>query len=209
MGEVVLNFLFLVLSLTLAVVGTAVGAWLQHRSWKHQQWEKLRTERAEAALVTVERASALVDKRLYRQRRLLWAIRRGDPTDLEAERQEYRAAVFEWMDNLGRTKAELWAAFDRWTAVAFERDLHDRFARNGRQLEAALRSGARARLANEERELNKLGKSSYEFMQRLLERIQREDLNGLTGRYELSYRNWENLTSAFLWTRLFGLAPQR
>lgn len=95
MGEVLLNFLFLVLSLALAVAGTAVGAWLQHRSWKHQHWEKIRTDRAEAALATVERASALIDKRLYRQRRLLWAIRRGDCTELEAERLEYRTAVFE------------------------------------------------------------------------------------------------------------------
>ncbi|MFN3522008.1 MAG: hypothetical protein ACK4YQ_07145 [Phenylobacterium sp.] len=113
------------------------------------------------------------------------------------------------MDNLGRTKAELWASFDRWTAIRFEQELHDNFARNGRVLESALRSGSKSNLAKEERELNYLGKSSYEFIQRLLERIQREDLNGLTGRYDLSYSNWDNLTSAFLWTRLFGLKSQR
>jgi hypothetical protein len=209
MGEVVINFVFLVLSLSLAVLGTAIGAWLQHRSWKHQQWEKLRSDRTHAALATVERAATLVDKRLYRQRRFLWAIRRGDSGELEIERQEYRIAVFEWMDNLGRTKAELWASFDRWTAISFEKELHDRFAQNGGRLERALRSGKATRLAEEERDLDRLGRSSYEFMQDLLERIQHEEINGLMGRYELSFRNWNNLTSAFLWSRLFGLSPLR
>lgn len=209
MGDVALNFTFLVLSLGLALLGTMVGGWLQHRSWKHQQWEKLRDDRTRAALTTVERASELVDKRLYRQRRLLWAIRRGDGAAIEAERQEYRSAVFQWMDNLGRTKAELWTSFDRWTALSFEEQLHDRFARNGIRLERALRTGQGTKLSDEERELNYLGRASYEFMQRLLERIQREELNGLMGRHELSYRNWENLNSAFLLARLFGLAPSR
>lgn len=46
-------------------------------------------------------------------------------------------------------------------------------------------------------------------MKRLLVRIQREEINGLMGRFDLSYRNWENLSLAFLWARLFGLAPLR
>jgi hypothetical protein len=209
MGEIAINFVFLVLSLSLAVVGTVVGAWLQHRSWKHQQWEKLREDRTQAALATVERASQLIDRRLYRQRRLLWAVRRGLAAEIEVEKDEYRSAVFQWMDNLGRTKAELWVSFDQWTAISFEDQLHDPFARNGARIERALRTRQGTRLSEEERELNRLGRSSYEFMQQLLGRIQREEINGLVGRYELSYRNWENLTSGFLLARLFGLAAAR
>jgi hypothetical protein len=157
----------------------------------------------------VKRASELIDRRLYRQRRLLWAIRRGDAEEIETERREYRSAVFNWMDSLGSLKAELWAGFDRWTAINFEAELHDRFARNGARLELALRTGQGTSLNYEERDLNSLGRSSYEFTQRLLGRIQREELNGLLGHFELSYDNWENLNSTFLLARLFGLAPPR
>lgn len=159
MGEIAINLLFLVLSLLLAVLGTIVGAWLQHRSWMHQQWEKLREDRRRTALATVERASELVDKRLYRQRRLLWAIRGGDRAEIESERGEYRSVVFAWMDNLGRIKAELWTSFDRYTAINFEEELHDVFAKNGRRLELALRTGQGTKLVSEERELNRLGRS--------------------------------------------------
>ncbi|MDB5481920.1 MAG: hypothetical protein JWO83_2973 [Caulobacteraceae bacterium] len=147
----------------------------------------------------------MVDKRLYRQRRFLWAIRRGSPVEIETERQEYRSALFQWMDNLGRTKAELWVSFDKWTAMSFETQIHDRLARNGRRIELALRTGHGTNLTDEERDLDRLGRSSYEFMHRLLERIQREEINGLEGRNELSYRNWDNLSSGFLLARLFGL----
>jgi|SRR5665213_1237744 len=209
MGEVGVNFIFLILSLGLAVLGAAVGATLQHRSWKHQHWERLRKDRARAALATVERASELIDKRLYRQQRLLWAIRRRDSLEIEAARKEYQSAVYQWMDNLGRTKAELWTSFDRWTAVSFEEQLHDRFARNGRRIEVVLRTGWGTSLSDEEKDLNRLGRSAYQFMQNLLGRIQREEISGLQGRHELSYRNWDNLSSAFLWARLFGVMPSR
>src|SRR5665213_298359 len=174
MGEVGVNFIFLILSLGLAVLGAAVGATLQHRSWKHQHWERLRKDRARAALATVERASELIDKRLYRQQRLLWAIRRRDSLEIEAARKEYQSAVYQWMDNLGRTKAELWTSFDRWTAVSFEEQLHDRFARNGRRIEVVLRTGWGTSLSDEEKDLNRLGRSAYQFMQNLLGRIQRK-----------------------------------
>lgn len=209
MGDAIANFIFLIISLLLAIAGAAVGAWLQHGSWVQQNWDKLRSERKASALVVVQRASELFDRRLYRQRRLLWAVRGGDPPQIERELEEYRSAVFAWMDNLGRTKAELWASFDRWTATSFERELHDPLAEIGRRIERALRTGHGTMLSAEERDLNRLGRDGYEFMQRLLERIQDEDLEGLAGRYRLALNNWENLSVAYLLARLFGLSHSR
>lgn len=209
MSDALTNFLFLIISLLLAIIGAAVGAWLQHRSWVQQNWDKLRLERRSAALEVVQRASEFFDKRLYRQRRMLWAVRGRDPQQIEIERQEYRKAVFEWMDNLGRTKAELWASFDRWTAVRFENELHDPLAEIGRRIEAALRTANGTKLAAEERDLDRLGRRGYEFMQYLLQRIQDEDLEGLRGHHDLKINNWENLSLSFLLARLFGVAPSR
>lgn len=200
--------IFLFLSVLLAFLTAVEVARLQHRSWKHQQWETRRSDRTQAALATVERAFALIDKRLDRQRRFLLAIRRGHHEELEVARQEYRAAIVDWNDNFGRIQAELWVAFDRETALRFEGELNDRFVQNGGLLEAALRSGSKANLPDQE-ELNVLGVKSREFMRQLLRRIQTGDLSGLTGRYELSYENWDNLTIGFLRARLFGLVPPR
>jgi hypothetical protein len=205
MGEVALNLLLLLLSLGLAIVGAFVGAWLQHRSWIHQNWQRIREEKTRIALATVEDAAKLVDRRLYRQRRLLWSLQRRNGADTTVALKDYQDAVAEWMDNLGRLKAELWLSFDRWTAIRFEEEIHDPLARVGRQLERSIRSGLPGALATEERELNRLGRSAYEFIHALLERISSENLNGLVGRDELSYRNWENLSVGFLTRRLFGL----
>lgn len=198
--------MFLLTSL-FAFLTAVVVAQMQHRSWQHQQWEKLRSDRTQAALVTVERALALIDKRVDRQRRFLWAIRRGHAKDLEVARREYLAAIVDWNDSFGQIAAELWVVFDRRTARHFESEVNDRLVRNGSHLEAAYRSGSKANLP--EQELNELAAKSRNFMRQLLSRIQREDLSGLTVRYEISYENWDNLTLAFLWRRLFGVVPPR
>lgn len=209
MSDITLNLLFLALSLLLAAMGAAVGGWLQHRSWRHQHWQQVRNERTRAALPVVERASVLVDKRLFAQRRFLWALRSGDQEDIDSALSEYRQAVKDWMENLGRTKAELWNAFDKYTAISFEEILHDKFAANGRKLESRYRSGGNGGLRDEEYELHKLGKRSYEFSQDLLDRIGREEINGLSGHNRLSFQNWENLSSTYLISRLLGLEADR
>lgn len=205
MGDAALNFLFLLISLSLAIIGAIVGAWLQHRSWMNQHWEKVREERTKAALLAVEDAAKLIDRRLYRQRRFLWAARRGPSPELTAARQDYQEVIFEWMDNLGRLKAELWLSFDRWTAVRFEGDVHDEFASVGRRIERAVRGGRPTPLGQEERQLDALGRSSYEFIHELLRRVATEDIRGLSGRDQVSFENWNNLSTGFLLRRLFGL----
>lgn len=209
MSDITVNLLFLVLSLGLAALGAAVGGWLQHRNWQHQHWQQIRNERTKAALPVVERAAALVDKRLYAQRRFLWSLRSGDDAEIAAALADYRIAIKEWMENLGRTKAELWNAFDKYTAVSFEQIIHDRFASNGRSLESRYKDRKFGGLASEEKELNKLGKRAYEFSQSLLDRIGKEDINGLEGRNKLSFDNWENLSTSYLFNRLLGLGSER
>lgn len=207
MSDMALNFVFLILSLILAAIGAAVAAWLQHRSWVNQNWEQLRSERSKAALATVQRTSELIDRRLHSQRRLLWALREGERRKIEDRRNDYVAVIQEWMGSLGRTKAELWNAFGKYAAIDFERDIHDAFARNGRALEARIKSKERGGLHKEESDLNELGRSSYEKIQTLLERIDSGNLNGLQGRERLAIDNWDNLSSIQLYKRLFGLRP--
>lgn len=205
MGDAALNFLFLLISLSLAIIGAAVGAWLQHRSWMNQHWETLREEKTRFAQIAVENVAKLVDRRLYRQRRLLWAARKGPSRELDSALKDYQDVVFEWMDNLGRLKAELWMSFERWVAVRFEEEIHDEFASIGRAIEGVVRSGKPASLGGEERRLDELGLFSNQLIHSLLVRISNGQIRGLDDRDRVSLDNWNNLTTGFLLRRLFGL----
>lgn len=206
MGELALNLALLVLTLALAVLGAVVGGRYQHRAWRNQHFQGFRDQRITAAGKITQDIARLIDRRLYRQRRVIWALRQGKPADINEALGEYRNAIFEWMDNLGRIKAELWQSFGRYTAIQFEGDIHDRFAAVGRNIEARVRGKNSGPLVQEERDLNSLGRSSYEFVHYLLARISQEDLVGLVGRDTVSYSNWDNLPTGFLIKRLFGVA---
>jgi hypothetical protein len=209
MSDFGLNALFLVIGTLLAALTAIIAARLAHQNWQNQNWEQKREERRTAALSTVSTISHLIDRRLQRQRRFLWALRRKNPDDRDSARLEYALAVTEWMDNLGRSKAALWADFDRYTMVSFEEDVHDEFARIGRSLEAAYRTGIPKPLIDEERDLNKLGRLTYEYTSDLLKKISAEDIRGLRDRWALTYENWDNLSSSYLLSRLFDLGGKR
>ncbi|MCC4294985.1 hypothetical protein [Brevundimonas aurantiaca] len=209
MSDFGLNALFLVIGTLLAALTAIIAARLAHQNWQNQNWEQKREERRTAALSTVSTISHLIDRRLQRQRKFLWALRRKNPDDRESARLEYALAVTEWMDNLGRSKAALWADFDRYTMVSFEEDVHDEFARIGRSLEAAYRTGIPKPLIDEERDLNKLGRLTYEYTSDLLKKISAEDIRGLRDRWALTYENWDNLSSSYLLSRLFDLGGKR
>lgn len=204
MGELALNLGLLALSLVLAILGAIIGAWFQQRSWRNQHWEELRLQRIAAASRTAQDLSKFIDRRLYRQRRVIWAVRKGG-SEQAAAIEDYREAIFEWMDNLGRMKAELWQSFGRYTAIDFEDRIHDQFALVGRNIEAQIRKGRVNSLAQEEAALNRLGRTSYEFVHNLLSMISSEDLVGLRGRDIVSFENWDNLSTGFLIKRLFGI----
>jgi hypothetical protein len=206
MNEVALGLGMLAVTIVLTAVGALLGAAYQQRNWALQNWERLRVERVNQAAATVEDVAKLVDRRLYRQRRLLWATRSGSSLELENALRDYREAVFEWMDNLGHLKAELWRSFDRFTAMQFEDQIHTAFASIGRKMQEKIRGKLPGLLSQEERELDRLGRSSYLFVHTLLERIAREDLNGLRGRNIVSFENWDRLSVSFLTKRLLGIS---
>ena len=104
-----------------SVVGGALGSWFQRRAWahqhetqrrdeEHQREVQRRDEEHQRALTTFEEVSRLLDRRLYRMRRLYWAARdtavgAGDQERLAAARADYRVVLAEWNDNLNRNLA--------------------------------------------------------------------------------------------------------
>ena len=57
------------------VAGGLLGVYLQRRSWSHQYNVQLAAARRDRAVALFEELSRLLDRRLYRTRRLYWTLR--------------------------------------------------------------------------------------------------------------------------------------
>ena len=106
-GDLLLLFVGFLLT---SVLGGLLGYLFQGRSWAHQHEVQRRDQERQQALRTFEEVSRLLDRRLYRMRRLYWAARSralgtGDAAELAAAQAGYREVLFEWNDNLNRTLA--------------------------------------------------------------------------------------------------------
>src|SRR5215468_7568521 len=87
------------------VLGGFLGTWLQQRSWDHQREAQLRQDELRRAEDVCQQVSKLLDKRLYRMRRLYFAlaldIEQPDRNDrVQASLREYDAVLYEWNDSL-------------------------------------------------------------------------------------------------------------
>jgi hypothetical protein len=122
------------------VFGTLLGFFLQNRAWAHQHEVGRRDEERLQALKTFEEVSLLLDRRLYRMRRLYWAARRkaldsGDEAEIAAARDDYREVVIGWNDSLNHTLALTEASFGSQVRAMLADGVYEEFAAAGRGLE--------------------------------------------------------------------------
>ncbi len=130
------------------VLTTLVGGWwasrLQERSWDRQNRLRLEEEERKRAAEVCRELSALLDKRLYRMRRLYGAIvghAEGtvEPTLLEASRKEYDDILYQWNDALNTNLAIIGSHFGQAARNYLDR-LYEDFRRVGHGLEQELRA---------------------------------------------------------------------
>src|SRR5262245_3995737 len=141
----------LLLSVGFLLTGV-VGAWLtnrfQQRAWEHQHALQQRAQERQQAFKTFEEVSTLLDKRLYRMRRLYWAAGRrargaADETDMQPARAAYDGVLLDWNDNLNRVLALVHTYFGG--AVRHELEgLYEELARLGRGLDVIVRMVSQA-----------------------------------------------------------------
>ena len=136
--------LLLVGFLLTSVLGGLLGYLFQGRSWAHQHEVQRRDQERQQALRTFEEVSRLLDRRLYRMRRLYWAARSralgtGDAAGLAAAQAVYREVLFEWNDNLNRTLALVHTYFGGQVREQLEEEVYEGFATLGRGLEEIVR----------------------------------------------------------------------
>ncbi len=127
-----------------SVLGGLLGYLFQGRAWAHQHEVQQRDQERQQALRTFEEVSRLLDRRLYRMRRLYWTARgralgTSDQAELESAQAGYREVLFEWNDNLNRTLALVHTYFGSQVREQLEDDVYEGFTTLGRGLDEIVR----------------------------------------------------------------------
>lgn len=127
---------------------TGLGGWwayrLQTRSWHQQNEVRLREQELDRAGGTCASMMSLLDQRLYRMQRLLWAATSNaggtiDAAELEKRRQEYVKILFEWNDRLNTNLSLVGSHFGDDARSELEL-LYEVFKRVGRDVEGVVRA---------------------------------------------------------------------
>jgi len=189
-----------------SVAGGALGYWFQRRAWAHQHEIQLRDEEHQhevqrreeehqRALKTFEEVSQLLDRRLYRMRRLYWAARdmaagTGDQERLAAARADYRAVLAEWNDNLNRNLALIETYFGTPARNVMSGQIYESFAALGRGLEEIVKMVSAAGDGQIEvprfgHRITRLSRSVYALNQQML-RLLRDDSTGPAAPQEIA-----------------------
>jgi hypothetical protein len=140
-----------IISIVVGFVLTTVfgGYWasvLQQRSWERQNDLRLKEDEARRAAEVCHELTQLLDKRLYRMRRLYWATAafQRDPATEEGlleKLRDYDATLYEWNERLNLNLALVGSQFGL-AARQFLYQLYEHFRAVGANLERAI-SGAR------------------------------------------------------------------
>lgn len=172
-------FLLTIGFLLTTVCGGILGRYFQHRTWKNQ-WAVSQNERTiQLSLNIFEEISRLMDKRLYRMRRLYWAINKNQSNDeVENRMNEYREVLYEWNDNINRNLALLQFYFGDDSRDSLDFDVGKMFVDTG----AILEKNYRQRRPDEKlkdiidsaEDLDILASKVYQFNLNLLGKIKKE-----------------------------------
>jgi hypothetical protein len=138
------DLLLLIIGSLLTTVAGLLGYAFQRRTWEHQHDLQQRDQERQQALKTFEEVSRLLDRRLYRMRRLYWAARSralgtSDRAELASALVDYREVLVEWNDNLNRTLALVHTYFGSQVREQLEEDIYEGFATLGRGLDEIVR----------------------------------------------------------------------
>jgi hypothetical protein len=168
------------------VIGAFLGYQLQNRAWAHQHEVQRHDEERRKAVETYEQVSVLLGRRLYRMRRMYWAVTDGgDGTgvpgeDLASARAEYRDVLAEWNDNLYRVLVLAGTCFGAPVQRVLRDEVQEEFAAAHRGLneivKIAAAHGGHAGLPRFGYRLDKLGYQVYELNTWMLRLLQNDSI---------------------------------
>jgi Putative peptidoglycan binding domain len=175
-----------------SVLGGLLGYLFQRRTWAHQHEMQQRDQERQQALRTFEEVSRLLDRRLYRMRRLYWAARSrahetGERSELASALADYREVLIEWNDNLNRILALVHTYFGSQVREQLEDDVYEGFATLGRGLDEIVRMVSAAEDKRIEVPtfgylVNRLGRRVYQLNVHMLNLLERDRIGRLAPR---------------------------
>jgi hypothetical protein len=130
------------------VLTTVAGGWwaaqLQQRSWEKQNDSRMREEENQRASAACRDLTSLLDRRLYRMQRLLWAATAyadgsASESELEERRTQYVDVLIDWNERLNMNLSLVGSYFGD-EARAYLDGLYEEFKRVGQLIEAAVRA---------------------------------------------------------------------
>lgn len=168
--------------LTGFLLTTIVGGYLSHswqtRSAEIQRVAEQKRNEIQAATAVFEDISRLMDKRLYRMRRISMGVGNDVDADIMSRRWDaYRESLFEWNENLNRYLALTQMYFGQEARDTLERDIQTRFIAFGRLLEnSRAKKSSDNTYAKRLHVADDLNNYIYEFDLKLIDRIQHGDV---------------------------------
>jgi hypothetical protein len=155
-----------------------LGTWLQRGTWKRQNDVQLRQDELRHADSVCQQVSKLLDKRLYRMRRLYSALASDLGLPERSERiqaclKEYDDVLYEWNDGLNLNLALMGAYFGAEARDWLHFQIYEQFKQAGSELEdyylrsvrsdPALRRRPEASLPEIRAHLDLLGNQVYQL----------------------------------------------
>lgn len=153
-------------------VGGFFAHYFQLRSWENQRETTNRDLERSQAAAFYEEISSRFDRRLYRMKRVNWALRAvqrdAEPVRLDDAISAYDEILAEWNESINSTLARCEIYFGPRVRSLLENPVHEDFAAAGRVLDIAI---GRVRAAGGEpvawprpdARLNRLGSTVYEM----------------------------------------------
>jgi hypothetical protein len=168
------------------VLGGLLGSWLQQRTWNRQNEVQLRQDELRRADDVCHSVSTLLDKRLYRMRRLYFALA-SDPElpersdRVETSLKEYDTVLYEWNDSLNLNLALMGTYFGEGARNWLDFKLYEQFKLVGAELEdyyrMSVRDGPGERiLAGIKADLESLGNEVYQLGAFMMTRLRDGDV---------------------------------
>lgn len=161
-------------TLTTVVGGLLSYSWQEQAAGHAREAEQRRFEQ-NAATDVFEELSRLMDRRLYRMRRLHTGMAdpHRDPATMRPRWDAYREVLFEWNENLNRNLALTQRYFGEDARTILEKEINEGFRRLGSLLEGSgYPDGIQSPVEYRQTVADDLNDIIYEFDVNLIESIQ-------------------------------------
>jgi hypothetical protein len=166
----------------LSIIGTTFAQRLQHKNWLRQQNISIQDRRISDLNVLFIDLDNLLSRRLYKTRRLLYALRRSQTIEIKDRLNDYDSVLTEWNEKRNSFQIRLVRVISVELANHFEHLLSQRFVHIGSRLERLTRAYLQNQLPNNfretlttlEDELDVLSRTVYEFLREIYINLQAE-----------------------------------